>query len=141
MKRLASLGGSVFLICLGVIAIIELVLVIVTKVPMDRSVYLSGLIFLIVFGVIYYFAFRLLGGWKTETWDGPYPGRQTLLFIMGLPGMILGSILLVILIALEIDFSLDSSSATGYSLSKKKKKVPGDPTTSGTGDQQRQQRS
>lgn len=67
MKRFATLGATVVLICLGVVSIIELVLVIVTKDPTSRSQYLAALIALPILGIIYYLTFQLLGGWKVAT--------------------------------------------------------------------------
>ena len=120
MRRFATLGASIWLIFLGILVIVEFILVLVTKNPAARALYLSGLIFFVIFGLIYYLAFRFLGGWNISTWEGTDSGKKTLLFIIGLPGLIVGAIVLIFVIWFWLT---DDTDRVGYSLPKKKKKT------------------
>lgn len=127
MQRFATLGAAIWVIFLGIISIVELVMVFVTKNPADRQQYLIGLICFVIFGILYYLAFRLLGGWKASTWDGTDAGRKGLLFVMGLPGLIVGIVVLIFIIWYWLT---DDTTSANYKLNRKKKSA--NPTTSPT---------
>jgi uncharacterized membrane-anchored protein len=121
VKRLATLGASVWLICLGLLAVVELVLALVTKDATQRGADVSLLIFAVVFGILYFLVFWLLRGWKPATWDGPTTGRQVLLVLLSVPGLIAGSVVLIFIIWFWLS---DDSDKANYHLDKKKKPAP-----------------
>lgn len=123
LKRFGTLGAAVWLIFLGIISIVEIILLIIAKKPAERSQDLTTLIVVVVIGLIYYSAFRLLGGWRTSTWDSPNEGRKTLLFIIGLPGLVVGAVVLIFVIWFWLS---DTTSSSNYHLAKKKKPVSAD---------------
>jgi hypothetical protein len=128
LKRFGTLGASLLLICVGIGALVELGFVLFSKDHAARTTtYLPGAIFLIVFGVAYYLTFRLLGGWRASTWDGPNDGRKTLLFLLGLPGLIVGVVLLIFYIIIAAMGFWEDGQRVGYG-SNKKKQPPAAPT-------------
>jgi hypothetical protein len=130
LKRFGTLGATLLLICLGIGAAVELGFALFGKDHATRtSTYLPGAIFFLVVGVIYYALFRLLGGWNPATWDGPNEGKKTLLFLLGVPGLIVGFVLLVFWLIISVmGFFEDSGRVSTYRLDKKKKQ-PGEPET------------
>lgn len=110
LKSLGTLGASIWLISLGILTVIWLVLLVIAKTSVERGDDLTIVIILVVFGLIYYFIFRLMGGWRASTWEAPGGlVRKTLLFLISLPGLIVG-FAVVLIFVLWLMFGSESDS-------------------------------